>query len=220
MEFYTNGIAKPNPGEKYLAVTDRKGKLLFSKKTGRGTSNEAEYEAVIEALKIAQKMKVSSVVVYTNSALLINHMKGVWEMNKKFKPLVKEIRTLCNNFSKSFIAHKKSGKNLAKKEVKRLTTGDKKETSIEVSDIDTSLVSVPINLNAPIGKRKSGQSFSVMVDYQDDILNVYVDPDNADLTLVEAVLKAAMIEMNVQRMHATKVKMKENGKEKGKKYIT
>lgn len=219
MEFYTDGRATPNPGDRVISVTDREGKILLTKNIGYGTSNEAEYIAVIEALDIAKKLEVSSVVVYTPSVLLINHMKGVWKISKKFKSLVERVKYKCRDFPKSFIAHKKSKDNLARSAIDRMINGEITEVKVEMSEINQSLVSIPINLNAAVDQKKSSSAFSIMVDYRDDIMNVYVDPDEADLTLVEAVLKAAIVEVSIQRMHETKLKMKKNSKNKPGKYI-
>ena len=52
---YTDGGSRGNPGPAAIGVilTDEKGKMIkeYGEKIGRGTNNEAEYEAVIFALQ-------------------------------------------------------------------------------------------------------------------------------------------------------------------------
>jgi ribonuclease HI len=53
-----------------------------SERRGVGTSNEAEWHALIEALKVAAQYGASSLTVYGDSQLVINQITGNWKVNQ------------------------------------------------------------------------------------------------------------------------------------------
>ncbi|GJU70010.1 reverse transcriptase domain-containing protein [Tanacetum coccineum] len=65
------------------------------------TNNEAEYEALLAGLRIARKMKVSSIEVKVDSKLVANHINGTYEATKesmikylaKAKEFISEFKT-------------------------------------------------------------------------------------------------------------------------------
>ncbi|GKA89675.1 reverse transcriptase domain-containing protein [Tanacetum coccineum] len=65
------------------------------------TNNEAEYEALLAGLRIARKMKVSSIEVKVDSKLVANHINGAYEATKesmikylaKAKEFISEFKT-------------------------------------------------------------------------------------------------------------------------------
>ena len=73
------------------------------------TNNEAEYMIVIEALKLiksvleasGEKVKSSSLTVYSDSMLVIGHCSLGWKINAlNLRPLNTELMTLINEFAK------------------------------------------------------------------------------------------------------------------------
>ncbi|MFH0739992.1 MAG: ribonuclease HI family protein [bacterium] len=86
---YTDGGSRGNPGEGSVGVVfcDEKGKTIksYGEKIGFCTNNEAEYKALIFALKKAKsvfgkdKIKAYKIEVRSDSELLIN------QMNRKYK---------------------------------------------------------------------------------------------------------------------------------------
>lgn len=73
------------------------------------TNNEAEYMIVIEALKLiksvleasGEKVKSSSLTVYSDSMLVIGHCSLGWKIKAlNLKPLNTELMTLINEFAK------------------------------------------------------------------------------------------------------------------------
>jgi ribonuclease HI len=95
---YTDGASKGNPGPAGIGVVvcDENGEILkrYSKEIGNATNNEAEYQAVIFALKKLKalygkkKAKQSTVEIRSDSELLVS------QLNKKYKILDPKIQKL------------------------------------------------------------------------------------------------------------------------------
>jgi len=85
-EVYTDGLAEPNPGlGTYGYVIYRGGERVHS---GHGvvgrevTNNYAEYVCLIKALERLEQHRNEEIVVYSDSKLLVNQMKGRWRFKK------------------------------------------------------------------------------------------------------------------------------------------
>ena len=95
---YTDGGSRGNPGPSALGavLTDEKGKIIkkYSQFLGEMTNNQAEYEAVIFALKkvkaLLSKNKIQNIEVEirSDSELLVSQLQG------KFKILDENIQKL------------------------------------------------------------------------------------------------------------------------------
>ena len=87
IEVYIDGLAEPqNPGiGTYAFVIYNNGKRL---KQGHGfagypvTNNHAEYEALARALKELDSSRDQDVMIYSDSKMLVNQMKGEWKAKK------------------------------------------------------------------------------------------------------------------------------------------
>lgn len=87
---YTDGASKGNPGPAAIGVVicDGKGKASkeYSKEIGRATNNEAEYQAVIFALKKAKalcgkkKIKKYKIEIRSDSQLLVSQLSGEYKI--------------------------------------------------------------------------------------------------------------------------------------------
>ncbi|HOQ15650.1 MAG TPA: ribonuclease HI family protein [Candidatus Paceibacterota bacterium] len=92
LEIYTDGGSRGNPGQSAIGVVI--GNKEYAKYVGKMTNNEAEYQAVIFALKKAksllgkEKIKNTEVVVYLDSELVAN------QLNNKYKILEPELQKL------------------------------------------------------------------------------------------------------------------------------
>jgi ribonuclease HI len=87
LELFTDGLAEPrNPGiGTYAYIVYRDGRLLTQDSGLVGesvTNNEAEYEALIRGLKAVLPYSGESIVVYSDSQLLVHQMKGEWKVKK------------------------------------------------------------------------------------------------------------------------------------------
>ena len=77
----------PNPGQaiiSYILYNNATNKVFQQKNDvcGRTTSNEAYYIALIEGLKTTKKHGDNNIVVFTNSELVCNQMKGTYRVKK------------------------------------------------------------------------------------------------------------------------------------------
>lgn len=92
LEIYTDGGSRGNPGQSAIGVIIANKE--YGKYLGEMTNNEAEYQAVIFALKKAksllgkEKLKNTEVIVYLDSELVAN------QLNNKYKVLEPELQKL------------------------------------------------------------------------------------------------------------------------------
>ena len=73
---------------------------------GTTMNNEAYYIALREGLKIEKMYNANDICVYTNSLLLCNQMKGIYQVRKRnLIPLHVEARTIAAEFHSCTITH-------------------------------------------------------------------------------------------------------------------
>lgn len=94
-------IGNPGPSGVGVVITDETRVVLktISKYIGMKTNNQAEYTALITALKSIEDMKVNpeKVIIHTDSELLYNQIKGRFKVrNPNLKELYKKVETLLN----------------------------------------------------------------------------------------------------------------------------
>ena len=89
MKIYTDGGK-----EKYCFVIPEKNIVkLFN--TENMTSNEAEYSAVIEALKFVEES--SKIIILSDSKLVVNQIKMEWHIkHERMRKMFKEVHRLIN----------------------------------------------------------------------------------------------------------------------------
>jgi ribonuclease HI len=113
---FADGGARGNPGPSGAGavVRDEKGKTVgtVSKFLGHQTNNFAEYEAVISAFEILEKLvpqakrKGAEVVVKMDSMLVVKQMMGEWKVkHPNMKPQHARLRALEEKFGKVSFAH-------------------------------------------------------------------------------------------------------------------
>ena len=112
---YCDGGARNNPGPAAVGVivadlrglnADLRWKREYSEFIGQATNNEAEYRAVIFALKKVkqligkEKSKNSKIEIKSDSELLINQLNGQYKIKEKnLVPLFIEIWNLKQDFA-------------------------------------------------------------------------------------------------------------------------
>jgi len=93
---FFDGSAQPNPGIKRIG-----GRILyngtviveFNDVTGRGTNNEAEYEALLKLSEIIKKQRIKEIDIYGDSQLVVNQINKIWKCTKpNLIPLLKKIQ--------------------------------------------------------------------------------------------------------------------------------
>lgn len=109
---YTNsdGGARGNPGPGAVGVIIRKnGEILtkFGKFIGRRvTNNIAEYEALIEALKLASTYTKERITCFLDSELIVKQLLGEYRVkNKNLLPLFQKVQKLQDNFKEIRYLH-------------------------------------------------------------------------------------------------------------------
>ncbi|HYW86069.1 MAG TPA: ribonuclease HI family protein [Spirochaetia bacterium] len=83
IEAFTDGRAEPNPGlGTYGYVIYQDGRRVHSEHGVAGlevTNNYAEYFCLIKALEYLEGRRDDEIVVFSDSALLVNQMEGKWK---------------------------------------------------------------------------------------------------------------------------------------------
>ena len=99
MKIYTDGASRGNPGESAAAfVVVNRSKPIFSAGfvLGEGTNNEAEYKAIIFALKYAVKEGYKKVRIISDSKVVTSQITGAYK-TKSFalSALLLEVKRLA-----------------------------------------------------------------------------------------------------------------------------
>ncbi|MFZ4631984.1 MAG: ribonuclease HI family protein [Patescibacteria group bacterium] len=119
---YTDGGARGNPGPSGIGVVlyDENKVLVaeVSEYLGVATNNQAEYKALIAALKKATELGASELDCYLDSELVVKQLKREYKVkNQDLAPLFLIIHNLSLNFKKITYTHIPREKN---KEADRL----------------------------------------------------------------------------------------------------
>lgn len=83
LEVYTDGASRGNPGPASYGIVFTDGEEIVYTDTGylgRATNNQAEYNAVINALDIAIKAGLERIELHSDSQLMINQLNGEWRI--------------------------------------------------------------------------------------------------------------------------------------------
>lgn len=107
---FTDGGARGNPGPAGIGAVlyDSQKQVLaeISEYLGVATNNQAEYKALIAALKKATSLGVSELECYLDSELVVKQLKREYKVkNKDLAPLFLEIHNLSFNFKKINYTH-------------------------------------------------------------------------------------------------------------------
>jgi len=110
LTIHTDGASRGNPGPAAFAyVIARNGDdpIEEAGKLGRMTNNQAEYTALVEALKHALELGGDHrVLVNSDSELLVKQMRGEYRVkNEDLRDLYEEARALCRRFQGGVAFH-------------------------------------------------------------------------------------------------------------------
>ena len=102
---YSDGGARGNPGPAASAfiATSPSGETMKvdSKFVGKRTNNQAEYEALLMALRYAAEQKAEEVTCYLDSELVAKQLTGQYQVrNAELQLLNRQAKTLLVNFKK------------------------------------------------------------------------------------------------------------------------
>ena len=104
LKVYADGASWGNPGPSAIGavVKDEQQRELakISQYIGQGTNNQAEYQAVIAALKAATRFNASEVVLHLDSELIVRQLAGRYKVKSPLLfPLYTEVVGLAKRFS-------------------------------------------------------------------------------------------------------------------------
>jgi ribonuclease HI len=110
LNIYADGASWGNPGPAAIGAVIKDGKQKelanVSQYIGEATNNQAEYQAVIAALKEAVRFKAAAVTLYLDSELVARQLAGSYKVRNLFLfPLYKEAIELCKKFDNLSIVH-------------------------------------------------------------------------------------------------------------------
>ena len=107
---HADGASRGNPGPAAIGATikDEAGRLLtsISQRIGQATNNQAEYRALIAALREAVKLGASEANIYLDSELVVRQINGKYRVkNAALKPLYQEVKKLQGRLGGSVVNH-------------------------------------------------------------------------------------------------------------------
>ncbi|GJY73717.1 reverse transcriptase domain-containing protein [Tanacetum coccineum] len=111
---YTDGASNSDGSGAGLMLIDPEGKeytyaLRFEFET---TNNEAEYEALLAGLRIAQEMEIAKVAIFLDSQLLVNQIKGTFAAKQaSIKDYLQKVKTALRGFEDYTVEHVRRNQN-------------------------------------------------------------------------------------------------------------
>ena len=106
----TDGRSQGNPGPAAIGaiIKDEQGKLIasISQAIGRATNNQAEYRAIIAALKEAIELGAEQVDIRSDSELIVEQINRRYRVkNAALKPLYQQVKQLQSQLKGFTITH-------------------------------------------------------------------------------------------------------------------
>ena len=102
MDIYFDGASKGNPGDAgcgWRIVSGDGSESSGGRSLGQATSNVAEYQGLISALREARPSPGETVNVRGDSKLVIEQVQGNWRVNAPhLQPLAREARELVSEY--------------------------------------------------------------------------------------------------------------------------
>ncbi len=109
LEIYTDGAARGNPGSAacaYIIIKDGDIIKQSSEFIGHSTNNTAEYHAIINALKDAEKYTRWEIKIFSDSELVIRQINKEYRIKKThLSQLCSEVYLLVQKFEKVEFFH-------------------------------------------------------------------------------------------------------------------
>jgi ribonuclease HI len=107
---YTDGASSGNPGPAAIGavIKDGQGRVIsrISRRIGRATNNQAEYQAIITALEEAVRLGAGEVDIKSDSELVVKQLKGRYRVKKAtLRPLYQEVVKLIGSLEAFTITH-------------------------------------------------------------------------------------------------------------------
>ncbi len=121
---HTDGGSRGNPGPSAIGIVistaDEQHILSYGKYIGITTNNQAEYLAVVDALKTAEQYQPQKITFFLDSELVVKQLNGVYRVkNTDLKPVYEEIQKLKDGLVISFNPVRREFNQLADIEVNK-----------------------------------------------------------------------------------------------------
>ncbi len=107
-DLYFDGGSRGNPGPAGVGVrilNTNQHSVIVEKSIflGHTTNNVAEYMGLIHGLQLAQQFGASRINIYSDSMLVVNHLKGIYKVrNSRLKPLYDKAIELLKLFGDGY----------------------------------------------------------------------------------------------------------------------
>ena len=116
LRLFTDGAARGNPGPAGAGVVieDDQGVRLqgLCRWLGKATNNEAEYLALIDALKAAAEWKPERLEIFMDSKLVVEQLRGNYKIKKpELQALAQQAKQLLGTFPEYTLDHVERDKN-------------------------------------------------------------------------------------------------------------
>ena len=109
VQIYVDGAASSATEQAGIGVhmlADGKSVASASRNIGRATNNEAEYQALLEGLKMAKDRKTPRVEVFTDSELVANQINGSYRVKSaRLRPLHEKVIVVLQAFEEWSVRH-------------------------------------------------------------------------------------------------------------------
>ena len=109
LKIYVDGASRGNPGPAASAFLLVHNDSIIQDECvfiGTATNNTAEYRAIINALKVAEKFSRGHIQVYSDSNLAVQQINKKWKINyPHLSKMCSEVYKLCKKFEKVEFLH-------------------------------------------------------------------------------------------------------------------
>lgn len=113
LKLYFDGGCRPNPGMMEVAVVAR-GVLYHVPNVGQGTNNDAEWLALIHAMRVGRSLGATDIELIGDAALIVHQAKGEWKCRgAALQAHLATFKALSADFARVRIKHVGRSRNLA-----------------------------------------------------------------------------------------------------------
>lgn len=109
LKIYTDGGSRGNPGPSatgYVISTDGQVLEEGGRYLGITTNNQAEYQAMIQALEAVAKFEPEELECHMDSELAVKQLNGIYKMkNQDLRPHFEKIKQLSSQYKKVTFTH-------------------------------------------------------------------------------------------------------------------
>lgn len=112
LKLFFDGGCRPNPGQMETAVAAR-GQVWHRPTIGHGTNDEAEWQALLDALGVASELGAQDIVLLGDSALVVAQASGTLKPGPAFAAFHASFQAKAASFTRVRVRRIKRAQNLA-----------------------------------------------------------------------------------------------------------